>query len=190
MPPQTGTQPEISAAALAAATRLVERALSAAPPSGPPVDLASAGERLMSGLSQGLARSFGAFGARSLLARSLARAQQDHPVLASVTVLSAGDGVTHPEGRPASEGGLTQGVQAFGSIAAEAGLSGWVAHLTDLLGALIGDRLTAIVLEQSASLGLDTGAPPASAPEVDRHDAGPRSPLSTVKDAPTPVVDS
>jgi hypothetical protein len=148
-------------AAHATASRLIARELAGAPaPAAHDArEVASAGERLIDRVTEGLSRSFGPYGALALVSRALARAQGNHPMLATVTVMART--AVSPAGAPdrsGSVGGLAASARAAGGPATLHGLTAWLTELADLLGGLIGDDLAATLLEQNATSG--TARPP------------------------------
>lgn len=88
----------------------------------------------------GLARSFGPFGARTLVERALARAKLDHPSLNGVTCTAA---------QPPEVTGLVESARANGVAAVMEGAVALLATLTDAIGRLIGDDLAVKLIEQS-----------------------------------------
>lgn len=122
--------------------------------------VAAAGERLIAGLTEGLSRSFGPYGALALVSRALGRAQSSRPMLSTVTVttgtVASSTGALDRSGLMA---GLAASARAAGGAAALEGVTVWLTELADLLGGLIGDELAAALLEQSALSSEDSPAP-------------------------------
>jgi hypothetical protein len=104
-------------------------------------DVAASAEHLFSQLFAGLSRWFGPFGSTALVGRALARAQVEHPSLASVTVAGTA---------PPSLSGFSDSVRTHGAKAGTDGILAILAALADLIGRLIGDDLALTLLEQSA----------------------------------------
>jgi hypothetical protein len=145
-------------------------------------EVAAAGERFIARLAGGLSRSFGPYGAVALISRALTRARAGNPVLATVTVTAAS--VAGSPGAPALIAGLATSAGEAGTAATAEALTVWLAQLADLLGGLIGDALTATILEQCAADatngsasqdGMSTGTPGAvlgtlpGSPDKDAH---------------------
>jgi hypothetical protein len=109
-------------------------------------------------LSAELSRSVGSYGYYALLARALAAARADHPVLRAVRVVAA----------PTPElAGLADAARAHGAGAAVAGAEAVLATLIDLLGRLIGDDLAVTFIDQTIlaiARAADAAAPDADAP--------------------------
>jgi hypothetical protein len=130
-------------------------------------EVAAGGDRLVLRVTGGLARSFGAYGALALLSRALARVRVNNPVLATVTVTGVtAAGVPIAADHAIGTGLAASGI-ALGAAATVEGLTAWLAQLIDLLAELIGDDLTATILEQSATPRIESAALPRGAD----HDA-------------------
>jgi hypothetical protein len=91
-----------------------------------------------------LARSLGPAGARALLTRAIAQAQDAHPVLGEIHIGN------HSE--PGLDG-MASLIQAHGAPAVVAGLEAVLETLLGLLGRLIGHDMVARLVEQSAPIG-------------------------------------
>jgi hypothetical protein len=122
-------------------------------------ELAAAGERFIARLAGGLSRSFGPDGAVALVSRALTRARPGNAVLATVTVTAASPGASPGALGPALVSGLATSAAAAGAAATAEALTVWLAQLADLLGGLIGDVLTAAILEQCAGSVTNGSAP-------------------------------
>lgn len=145
-------------------------------------------------MAVGLARWFGAFGARALLARALAAAQAHHPALSAVSVLPADPG-TPPSSYVT---GIAESERAHGGEPTADAVVAMVACLMDLMGRLIGEELAMTVLEQSTAGPLSpsfpvtplasgrSGSPtPASPPN-----GGPASPGAASPDIPLTATET
>jgi hypothetical protein len=104
--------------------------------------LVQAAERTCACVSDGLARWFGPYGSLALVSRALGIAQARHPSLASVNVSST------PSPRFT---GFAASAQSHGASAMVDGVVTLLAALDELLGRLIGDDLTRMLLEQCAA---------------------------------------
>ena len=83
----------------------------------------------------------GVDGSTALLARALARTEVDHPVLKTVT---------HLNGNGISLDGVSASIDAHGVAAVTAGVEALLAALVDVLSRLIGEDMTARLLELDA----------------------------------------
>jgi len=131
MPPESPTAREL-------AHRLLARELAGRRDT--PDVVAAAAQRVCQHVSSELSRWVGPEGARVLLARALALAQVEHPVLANV------------QSRTQSEAcmtGLVESARAYGAAATAEGMVAILAALIELLGRLIGDDMAMSLVEES-----------------------------------------
>lgn len=123
------------------ARRLVERAV---PPGGTPKDAALVLQVACDRTYHELTRSLGPTGSRTLLARAIAQAQAEHPILNEIRV------DPQPE---AGLGGLPGIVEAHGSATVTAAIEAMLEKLFGLLGRLIGDDMVERLVERSSPSG-------------------------------------
>lgn len=130
MTPETPNARELS-------RRLVAR--EAAPGDTPDTGVATARaacERVFRAVS----RWFGAHGSHALFTRARAQAQSGHPLLGEIRFRERAD--------PALEG-VTESIEAHGAAAVAVGLESLLVALLELLRRLLGEELTARLVEQS-----------------------------------------
>ena len=105
-------------------------------------------QRTCARVSHRLRDAMGVDGSTALLARALARTEVDHPVLKTVT---------HLNGNGISLDGVSASIDAHGVTAVTAGVEALLAALVDVLSRLIGEDMTARLLELDAPARSRTG---------------------------------